>query len=414
MLAQLPLSKDLVLVGGGHSHALVMRHWAMNPLPGARLTVIDPTPIVAYSGMLPGFVAGHYSQAELSIDLNRLARAAGARLVVGAVSHIDPVRQLVSVPGYPDIGYDAASVDIGITSAMPTLPGFAKHGVPAKPLGPFAERWSAFVARVLAARETDAPLPDDVVIIGGGVAGAELAMAAAYALRGQGGPGARVLLVDRGTALSVLPARTRARMLAGLKAQNVELVEQAQVIAVHAGGVELASGRMLASAFTIGAAGALPHAWLSDCGLQMHEGFLCINAQLQSSDPLIFAAGDCAHMVENPRPKAGVFAVRQAPVLLENLRATLMDTPLRSYHPQHDYLKLISLGGKLALAGKWGFAASGPALWRWKDRIDRKFMNMLADLPQMPQPALPRERAAGLSEAQESTAMCGGCGAKVG
>ena len=125
--APLPLTRDVVLIGGGHTHALVLRMWGMNPLPGARLTLIDPGPKAAYSGMLPGHVAGHYARSELDIDLVRLAGFAGARLVLGAAGHIDLQAQHIHVPGRPPIGFDLASIDIGISSGMPTLAGFSEH-----------------------------------------------------------------------------------------------------------------------------------------------------------------------------------------------------------------------------------------------------------------------------------------------
>ena len=162
--APLPLTRDLVLIGGGHSHALVLRKWGMSPLPGARLTVINPGPTAPYSGMLPGFVAGHYGRDELDIDLVRLARFAGARLVLGAVTGMDATAKTVSVEGRPPIAYDVASVNVGITSDMPAVPGFIEHAVPAKPLGPFAQRWADYL---------DGTGPAQVAVIGGGVAGAE-------------------------------------------------------------------------------------------------------------------------------------------------------------------------------------------------------------------------------------------------
>lgn len=131
----LPLTQDLVLIGGGHTHALVLRKWAMKPLPGARLTLINPGPTAPYSGMLPGFVAGHYSRDQLDIDLVRLAQAANARLILGSVTGIDPASGTIQTDTHPPIGFDVVSVDVGITSDMPDLPGFADHAVPAKPLG---------------------------------------------------------------------------------------------------------------------------------------------------------------------------------------------------------------------------------------------------------------------------------------
>ena len=396
-----PFTRDLVLVGGGHTHALVLRRWGMNPLPGVRLTVIDPSPTVAYSGMLPGFVAGHYDRDALSIDLVRLARFASARLILGPATGLDLAARRITVPDRPPVAFDVASIDIGITSAMPDIPGFADQAVPVKPLGPFAAAWTDLLAR------DDGPT---VAVIGGGVAGAEIAMAMAYRLSGKG----TVHLVERGRALAVLGRAARARTLSALRALGVTLHEDTSVAGVLPDGLRLADGRHLAATFVCGAAGARAHGWLASTGLALHDSHLAVDRYLRTSDPEVFAAGDCAHMTATPRPKAGVFAVRQAPVLFDNLRAALAGSPLRSFVPQRDYLKLVSLGSRQALAEKWGLSFAGPALWRWKDRIDRRFMGRLADLPAMPAPAVPSPAARGLRDLMGNAPLCGGCGAKVG
>lgn len=400
----LPLTQDLVLIGGGHTHALLLRMWGMAPLPGVRVTLVNPGPTAPYSGMLPGFVAGHYGRDDLDIDLIRLARFAGARIVVGAATALDAAARSVHVPGRPPIAFDVASVDIGITSEMPSLPGFAAHGVPAKPLGPFAARWDAYRA---------AATDPKVAVIGGGVAGAELAMAMSHALRTRG-LSPTVTLIDRGRILDTFGPAARTRLLAALADTGVTLIENASVQEVAPDHLRLADGRTIAADFTTGAAGARPHDWIGRSGLALHDGFLAVSATLQTSDPAVFAVGDCAHMTESPRPKAGVFAVRQAPVLFDNLRAALSGGPLTPYRPQKDYLKLISLGGKRALAEKLGTAVAGPLLWRWKDWIDRRFMLKFRDLPQMGLPDLPPRVATGVVEALGDKPMCGGCGAKVG
>ena len=189
MQPQIPLTRDLVLIGGGHTHALVLLRWGMAPLPGTRLTVIDPNPTAPYSGMLPGLIAGHYRQSELEIDLVQLARHAGARLIVGRATGIDRAARRIAVPGRPDLRYDIASIDIGITSDLPTLPGFAEHATAAKPLGDYAARWEAFVA--------SAPAGASVVILGGGIAGVELALASAHRLRAAGIATPAVTVLER-------------------------------------------------------------------------------------------------------------------------------------------------------------------------------------------------------------------------
>jgi len=397
-----PFTQDLVLIGGGHTHALILRRWGMMPLPGVRVTLINPGPTAPYSGMLPGFVAGHYQRADLDIDLVQLARFAGARVVDGAADGIDLAARSVTVPGRPPVVFDVLSVDVGITSAMPDLPGFAEHGVPAKPLGPFASRWDHYRQSAVTPR---------VAVIGGGVAGAELAMAMAFALRDRT---PEVCLIDRGRVLDGFNLVARRALLGALVKNGVTLIENAEAASVAADHLMLRDGRRIAADFTTGAAGARAHGWIADTGLALHDGFVVVNPHLQTSDPAIFAVGDCAHMRESPRPKAGVFAVRQAPVLFDNLRAALSGGALRPFKPQRDYLKLISLGGQEALAEKWGTARRNHLLWRWKDRIDRQFMAKFRDLPVMTDPGLPLTVALGLKEAVGDQTMCGGCGAKVG
>ncbi|MEX0306604.1 MAG: selenide, water dikinase SelD [Ruegeria sp.] len=400
----LPLTRDLVLIGGGHTHALLLRKWGMNPLPGARVTVINPGPAAPYSGMLPGFVAGHYERWELDIDLIRLARFAGARVILGAVEHIDPDKRHIRVPGRPPVVFDVASVNVGITSDMPTLPGFAEHAVPAKPLGLFAERWEEYLSGTG---------PASVAVIGGGVAGVELVMAMAFALRSKRRD-AQVTMIDSATALTATVPKASSTIRRAMDDLGIRVLEHASIKQIAADHIEMDDGQQIAAEFITGAAGARPYDWISSSGLELHDGYIKVNPYLQSSDPSIFAAGDCAHLSENPRPKAGVYAVREAPVLYDNLRAALGAGSMRRYLPQKDYLKLISLGDKSALAERLGTSLSGPLMWKWKNHIDQRFMNRFRDLPRMAAPALPRHHAAGLHEALGEKPMCGGCGAKIG
>lgn len=402
----LPLLRDLVLIGGGHAHALVLRMWAMKPLPGVRLTLINPDPVAPYTGMLPGLIAGHYRREEILIDLVRLARFAGARLILDRATGIDRSAQMIHLAGRAPLPYDLASLDIGITSDLPDLPGFAEHTHAAKPLGAYAREWEAFVARAL-------PEPR-VVVIGGGVGGVELALATAHRLR-QTGAKPAVTLVDRGPQLLPhLSTASRAALTRALQAEGVTLLKAQSPTRAEADRVHLLDGSALPSDFTLTVAGARPQGWLAETGLDLHEGYVAVDASLRSSDPLIFAAGDCAHLTTAPRPKAGVYAVRAAPVLLQNLRASLTGAPLQPFKPQKDYLKLISLGQKTALADKWGLRAGGGWLWRLKDRIDGKFMAKFEDFPAMAPPALPSPAVLGLAEALGDKPLCGGCGAKVG
>lgn len=407
MQSLLPSTRDILLIGGGHAHALVLRMWGMSPLAGARITVVNPGPVAPYTGMLPGAIAGHYMKNELMIDLVRLARFAGARVILDRVVGLDRESRIALLSSGREVAYDLASIDIGISSDMPDLPGYADHGVSAKPLGAYADRWETFVAK--------APPAPRVVIIGGGVGGVELALASAHRLR-SAGLEPRVTVVERTDhPLPGIASGTRQSLINAMKHADIDLRLGVSATRISRDWVELTDGTKLASDFTLTVAGARPQGWLSEIGLETLDGFVAVSDTLQSSDPSIFAAGDCAHLTHAPRPKAGVFAVREAPVLLHNLKvAAKGHGTMRRYAPQKDYLKLISMGAQVAVADKFGLRTGGAWLWRLKDRIDRKFMAQFDTYPAMSQLALPQDHAAGLREAMGAKPLCGGCGAKVG
>lgn len=348
--------------------------------------------------MLPGFVAGHYQQNELEIDLVRLAQFSGARIIFGTVEHIDRAKKRLIVSGRPPVPFDIASIDVGVTSAMPETNGFKEHAVAAKPLGPFANRWTSYLAAGAGPS----------VVIGGGVAGAELALAVAHAAQGKG----LISLVEANQVLG--NSSQRKRLLRELHNAGVRIVENATVTRVNENNVQLSNGEELPSVLTIGAAGARPLEWLKNTGLDLTDGYLNTDRNLRTSDPSIFACGDCAHLTHAPRPKAGVFAVRAAPVLVNNIRAVLTERPLKPFKPQKHYLKLVSLGRKSAVAEKWGQGISGQWVWRCKDRIDRAFMNRLNHPPIGKGLTPPKDPATGVDDVLGKKPLCGGCGAKVG
>jgi selenide, water dikinase len=406
-----PLTRDLVLIGGGHAHALVLRKWAMNPLAGVRLSVINPSPTAPYTGMLPGHIAGHYSREELDIDLVQLARVAGVRLILDHVTGMQAAEQRVQLASGRVLTYDIASLDIGITADMPAIPGFSTCAVGAKPLDIYAARWRSFLAEVQAGRKRP-----HVGVIGAGVAGVELAMAMAHALHTFTAT-AQVHLFEAADTLTGTSTATRKRLLRALKARGITLHSASRVQQIMADAVNLDDDRRVEADFVVGAAGAFAQPWLAQTDLPLtDDGFVIVGPDLRvQGQASLFAVGDCAHMAHAPRPKAGVFAVRAAPVLHDNLRAIATGRATRPFHPQRGYLKLISLGEKSAIAEKFGLGVAGPWLWQWKDRIDQAFMDKFRSLPDMPAPARPREQALGAEGvAGQDQPICGGCGSKLG
>jgi selenide,water dikinase len=356
--------------------------------------------------MLPGLIAGHYRRDEIMIDLMRLARQSGARVILDRATGIDRDRRFVHLADRPPIAYDLLSLDVGIASDLPDIPGYSDHAVSAKPLGRYAEAWEAFVTRAL-------PAPH-LTIIGGGVAGMELALASHHRLAGLGRPPAITVIERSAAVLPNIGRGARKSLLHHAARAGIRLITGAEVAEIAAQAVRLTTGEVLASDFTLSVAGTRPQGWLADTGLALSQGFVTVGPTLQSSDPLIFAVGDCADLSYAPRPKAGVFAVREAPILHHNLRAALSGGSMTRYQPQRDYLKLVSTGGRGAVADKFGLRFGGAWLWRIKDRIDRNFMAMFTMGAAMAQPLPPAPRVAGLVEAMGPKPLCGGCGAKLG
>ncbi|MBT8360733.1 MAG: pyridine nucleotide-disulfide oxidoreductase, partial [Deltaproteobacteria bacterium] len=105
------------------------------------------------------------------------------------------------------------------------------------------------------------------------------------------------------------------------------------------------------------------------------DGGLLVNQCLQSTQyPNIFGGGDCIYFEPSPLDRVGVYAVRQNPVLLNNLKAYLAGEALQPFDPGGSYLLIYNLGGGIGILYKWSLIFSGRLAFRVKDYIDRKFM----------------------------------------
>ena len=167
-----PVVKDLVLIGGGHSHVYVLKMFGMNKLPGVRVTLVAKEVNTPYSGMLPGHIAGHYTWDECHVDLRPLCTFAGHRLIHDEAVSIDYENKRIILKNRPSIPYDAVSIDIGITPAASQVAGAGDFTTPVKPIFGFGARWEALLDRVLTTKKQTR-----VVVVGGGAGGVELALA---------------------------------------------------------------------------------------------------------------------------------------------------------------------------------------------------------------------------------------------
>ena len=313
MLTAAPPIRDVVLVGGGHSHVQVLRSFGMKPVPGVRLTVISREVNTPYSGMLPGHVAGFYSREDIHIDLAPLAAFAGARLIADEVVGLDLDAQHLRLGAHPDLYFDVLSVNCG---AIPETVGDGALAV--KPIGQFLPKLDAVCAA--------AKPGDRLALVGGGAGGVELALA----LRRRLPAGVAVsLLTER-----LLPGHASAvqhRLRQALAAAEVAVEEGFRVAALDGGAVLSEAQRRVAADHVFWVTGVKAPDWPARAGLAVDDrGFIRVNPQLRScSHPNVFAAGDIACLEDQPRPKAGVYAVRAGPILTTNLRRAATGRALR-------------------------------------------------------------------------------------
>jgi selenide,water dikinase len=415
-----PIATDLVFLGGGHSHALVLRQLGMVELPGVRLTLISDRVETPYSGMLPAHIAGRYSVDQSHIDLRPLTRFANCRLYLDRVIGVDMERRQVLCAHHPPVAFDVLSIDTGSTPATIEVPGAREYSIPAKPVPELLEGWHHLLEAVQARPGQSWTL----AVVGGGVGGVELVLNMQERLQqllsdlGQPPDRLTLHLFHRGQALaSDRHPRIRQRLGRILQRRGIQVHLGEAVVGLErpsgAGPVQLQgeSGRVVRCnrVFWVTRAAAPP--WLQGSGLSLDDqGFIQVGDTLQTlSHPNVFAAGDVATMVHHPRPKAGVFAVRQGKPLYQNLLRFLQHRPLQPFHPQRQFLTLIDLGYGRTLAARGPWSWESRLCRRWKDHIDQRFMTRLREFPAM---ATPR-RYSPLAPSP-APPPCSGCGAKVG
>jgi pyridine nucleotide-disulfide oxidoreductase family protein len=379
--------KQLVLVGGGHAHVHVLAALASTPFAATQVTLVSPYSRQIYSGMLPGWIAGYYALEDCALALDALARRAGVRFVQTACTGLDLDARQVRCASGETIAFDGLSIDTGPVAHPDQPAGAVAHGLPIRPIEGFVAAWPGLLEK---ARQDGFKL----AIVGDGAAAIELAFAMQTRFAAEGLVHARLTLIGSNPQpLAGFPFLLRRKAMKLLAAQGIAHLGQRRALALLPGRVQLEDGAELAADAVLLATGAAAPAWPAASGLATDEaGFIRVNTRLQSvSHPFAFAAGDIAAYAD-ARPKSGVFAVRAGPPLAENLRAMCEGQNLRAmcegqnlraicagktlkpWRPQKRALYLLSTGQKYALAAWGGFSISGAWVWRWKDRIDRRFI----------------------------------------
>ncbi|WP_153555446.1 FAD-dependent oxidoreductase [Roseimaritima sediminicola] len=371
----MPSSRTLVLLGIGHTNAEVVRRWIKRPIADTRLVCISKFPFATYSGMLPGTLSRQFEPTEMQIDLRALTKRAGAELILDEVTELDPATRTLHFAKRDALPFDVLSVGVG---SMPA--GWRDHRspalVPIKPMQTFPSR--------LEERLGDGAGPKRCVIVGGGVAGVEVALCLDAGLakrglaeRGQPQSYSITILTSGPQIADGMTNRSRRKLREILRARGIEVRTDYRVKEVDERSVGNGQDEPIAADVIIWATGAAAPPVLGRLGLATDErGFLALNPRLQSTDAEpIFAVGDCGTILQHPAPKAGVFAVRQAPVLWHNLRAALgAETAYQTYRPQSGFMKILNTGHGKALLEYKGHSAHARWCWWLKCWIDKRFV----------------------------------------
>ena len=364
--------KRILLLGGGHAQLAVLESLGRQPLTGVAVTLVAPADRTLYSGMLPGWVSGHYSLPACTIDVRALAHGAGVSFQAANAVAIDADARQVRLDGGVALGYDVLSLNVGSVPAASHVAGMQAHAVPVRPLSEFTSGWARVLEEVAAGRVRE------VSMVGGGAAGVELALAMAARFRRarpSGAPHVRIFTEEEGI-LMRYPSLARRWLRGCLDRAGVGVHERSPVREVGADFIRIATTLTFSNQATFWVTGPAAAPLLRSSGLQVDEsGFVAVNDFCQSlSHPEVFAAGDCATRQGAALPKSGVFAVRAGPALAANVRAAVAGGPLQACRSPSRHLALLATGGQHAVGTWGGLSFAGRWVWHWKDRIDRAFV----------------------------------------
>ena len=351
----------------------------------------------------------------MEIDLIRLAQSAGARVIIGEVTGLDQENRQLLFRSRPPLAFDIMSIGIG---SRPTFSGVEiADDAPLLAVKPMQTFLGRLESRLNELRSTTSN--PKITVVGGGVGSIEIAFCLYERFFGK--PKHQesswptdlqpeIALVTRGAEVgSGLLDSTVNKTRREFEKRNIGVHTGATVASVDKDGLVLATGERINSDVVIWATGAVAGPLLGKLGLETDErGFLLTKDNLEVTKMSgVFAVGDTGTMVGSKLSKAGVYAVRQGPILHKNiLRKINGSDNLLPFKPQSDFLKLINLGNDRTIAEFKGRSFLGGWCWKVKDRIDVKFMRMYQDYK-------PMKMTVDLSDDDEPM-RCLGCGGKIG
>lgn len=363
------MGKHLVLIGAGHAHLTCLKSLRDFTARGHEVTVIGPDTHHYYSGMGPGMLGQTYSPKEIRFNSQRMAEGGGARFVKGIVSQVQPGERKLVLASGEEIPYDVVSFNIGSGIPKDKVTIQQDTGVfTVKPIEQLLRAQKAILEKL-----GDKTL--EIVVVGGGPAGVEISGNLWRLVTRHNGKMNLSLVAGR-RLMSDFPEKVRTSVLSSYQRRGLRVIEGSHLTEIQAGKATLTDGRELPFDLLFLALGVQPPRLFVDSGLPTGpDGGLLVNEFLQSvAHPEIFGGGDCIYFQPRPLDKVGVYAVRQNPILLDNLLAALEGRTLKPFTPQESYLLIFNLGDGRGIFWRKKLVFDGRLAFMLKDYIDRSFM----------------------------------------
>jgi pyridine nucleotide-disulfide oxidoreductase family protein len=356
--------QKLVLVGGGHAHLHVLNQLRENQIKGVEITLLSPSKYQYYSGMFSGYTEGFYTEDQMKVDLEQLAAEAGSAWLQGAVTSVDPVRKTLRTEQGESFAFDVVSFDVGSMMAGMKTPGAETYALPIKPN-------FRFVEAVEEARRAQR-----VLVVGGGAAGIEIS-ASLHAWRQKHEMHGVVTLVSAGPLLEQKKQRITSKMEHLLQQKGMDVRTNETITRIDKNSVITSTDQSIGFDALIWLTGPEAPDLFKHSDLPVDEkGYLLVENTLQVGEfPFIFGAGDCITLINHPDiDKAGVYAVKQGPVLYENLKAFFENGKKETFVPQNKYLSILSIGNGEGFLLYGNLSLHGKIAWHIKKRIDTNFV----------------------------------------
>ncbi len=366
----IPITNDLVLIGGGHSHLSVIMELSKKPLKGNRITLISNEIDTPYSGMIPGFIEGIYSWRESHIDLYKLCIKLNIRFIHAEVTKISAIKKEIYLKGRPKLKFDVLSINSGIESNYKGIEGAQRNCVPVKPISKLANNFLKEIKNF-----------NSIAFIGGGAGSVELALALKKRLKDTNKNFEITIVSGKNGILSSFPKKTKQISLSALRKANIKLIDNKEVVKVKKDKLIMSDGSFLNVEKSILSTNAMAPKWIEKSDIKLNEdNFIVVNDAFQTNHKFIFAAGDIVDFNEENIKKTGVFAVRSGKPLAKSIRNYILNYKNFTYKFNKHYLSLIGLSNGLAIASKYNFSYSTKLNFYLKKYIDQRFIKKFNEL----------------------------------